>query len=59
MPTSTTKPAAPKPTALQFNDALEKSKAKIMNELGSSSYAPVAELVCKLMVKYTREELKL
>lgn len=56
MPASTT---AKSPTKLQVADALEKAKIRIIGEIGGSSYAAIAELVCKLMIKYTREELEL
>lgn len=57
MPASTTKPKAP--TAMQYASALEKARIRVLGELGGSSYAPIAELVCKLMIKYAREEANL
>ena len=51
MPASTTK--------LQFADALERAKTRIVGEFTGSNYEAVIELACKLMVKYTREEAKL
>lgn len=58
---STARPKTPEatPTALQFNDALEKAKTRVLTEFASTSHAAVIELACKLMTKYTREELKL
>lgn len=56
MPASTT---AKSPTKLQVADALEKAKAKVTEEFTGSSYKEVVELACKLITKYTREELKL
>lgn len=61
MPPSTTSTPAPKSKALTpttVADALEKSRERIRKEFENSSYADVAELVCKLMAKYTREEIK-
>ena len=57
MPASTT--AKANPTKLQVADALEKAKAKVTEEFTGSSYKEVVELACKLITKYTREELKL
>ena len=56
MPASTT---AKKPTDpnIKFNDSLEKARYRIMSEFENSSYQDIAELVCKLMIKYTREEM--
>lgn len=58
MPTSTT--TAPRnPTRLQVADALEKARTRIHTEFEASSFAEIADLVAKLMARYTKEELKL
>ncbi len=57
MPASTT--ATPKaPTKIQIADALEKARARVAEEFKETSYDAVIELACKLMAKYTKEELK-
>jgi len=58
--TTETKTPAPKaPTKLQIADALEKAKNRVTDEFKATSYDAVIELACKLMSKYTKEELKL
>jgi hypothetical protein len=62
VPASTTEaktPASRGPTKLQVADALEKARARIHTEFETSSFAEIAELISKLMTKYTKEELKL
>ena len=63
MPASTTEtpkaPASRGPTKLQAADALEKARARIHTEFETSSFAEIADLVAKLVVKYAREEMKL
>lgn len=63
MPTSTDEtpkaPASRGPTKLQAADALEKARTRIHTEFETSSFAEIADLVAKLMARYTKEELKL
>lgn len=61
MPASTTasRTAKPTPTAVQIADALEKARERVNAEFATSTYADVTQLICKLMARYTREELKL
>lgn len=61
MPTAkatTPKTPAPAPSEIQVNDALEKARYRITAEFDQSSYKDIAELICKLMIRYTREEMK-
>ena len=49
----------PASTKLQTADALEKAKTRLLSEFKGTSFEAVIELAAKLMIKYTREELKL
>lgn len=44
---------------IQLADALERARTRVLDEFRNTSAGPYMELACKLMAKYTKEEMKL
>ena len=53
MPASTTKTYA----RTTIEKACEKAKARVLEDLGNSVFKDAADLTCKLLTKYIKEEL--
>lgn len=59
MPASTTTKAKPNPDPMiPVADAMDRARTRLLNEFKDTSFDAVVELTAKLMIKYTREELK-
>lgn len=61
MPASTTTTAPKKPTFsdVKINDALSKATTKTCEDFAGTNFSEIVELICKLMSRKIREELKL